>query len=126
MRKGENINQEGERVTKVLRGLTPVGQGLIPKVTSFVAGLSQEPINRSLHLPYKLWESTLSRFKLFIELIFAETLSRPIGDNKTEPTYARAPISEEIFDISNDGKRGGIIGFINRRLVEFIFPWNVV
>lgn len=99
MRKGENINQEGERVTKVLRGLTPVGQGLIPKVTSFVAGLSQEPINRSLHLPYKLWESTLSRFKLFIELISAETLSRPIGNNKSEPTYARAPISEEIFDI---------------------------
>lgn len=30
--------------------------------------------------------------------------------------------SEEIFDISNGGKRGGIIGFINQLLDEFIFP----
>ena len=30
--------------------------------------------------------------------------------------------SEEIFDISNGGKHGEIIAFINRPLVEFIFP----
>ena len=37
----------------------------------------QEPITRSLHLPYKPLESTLSDEKLFIDVDFAENLSRP-------------------------------------------------
>ena len=37
----------------------------------------QELITRSIHLPYKPLESTLCDEKLFIEIVFAETLSRP-------------------------------------------------
>ena len=36
----------------------------------------REPITRSLHLPYKPLESTLSDEKLFIEIVCAENLSR--------------------------------------------------
>ena len=36
----------------------------------------QEPITRSLHLPYKPSESTLSDEKLFIETVFGQNLSR--------------------------------------------------
>ena len=43
------------------------------------ANQSQEPITRSFHLPYKPLESTLSDEKLFIEIGFAENLSRPDG-----------------------------------------------
>ena len=39
--------------------------------------LYQEPITRSLHLPYKPLESTLSDEKLLIEIVFAENLPRP-------------------------------------------------
>ena len=38
--------------------------------------LLQEPITRSLHLPYKPSESTLSDEKLFIETVFGQNLSR--------------------------------------------------
>ena len=37
----------------------------------------QESITRSLHLPYKPLESTLSDEELFIEIVFAENLPRP-------------------------------------------------
>ena len=37
----------------------------------------QEPITRTLHLPYKPSESTLSDEKLFIETVFGQNLSRP-------------------------------------------------
>ena len=37
---------------------------------------NQEPITRSLHLPYKPPESTLSGEKLFIETVFGQNLSR--------------------------------------------------
>ena len=37
----------------------------------------QEPITRSLHLPYKPSESTLSDEKLFIETVFGQNLPRP-------------------------------------------------
>ena len=40
-------------------------------------GIVQEPITRSLHLPYKPLESTLSDEKLFIEIVFAQNLSCP-------------------------------------------------
>ena len=39
-------------------------------------GWEQEPITRSLHLPYKPSESTLSDEKLFIETVFGQNLSR--------------------------------------------------
>ena len=42
-----------------------------------VSNQLQEPITRSLHLPFKHLESTLSDEKLFIEIVFAENLSRP-------------------------------------------------
>ena len=38
-------------------------------------GYQQEPITRSLHLPYKPLESTLSDEKLFIEIVLAQNLS---------------------------------------------------
>ena len=38
--------------------------------------LEQEPITRSLHLPHKPLESTFSDEKLFIEIVFAQNLSR--------------------------------------------------
>ena len=41
------------------------------------ASKHQEPITRSLHLPYKPLKWTLADEKLFIEIVFAENLSRP-------------------------------------------------
>ena len=90
--------------------------------------LPQEPITRSLHLPYKHLESTLSHEKLFIEIAFAENLSHlnaflAIGSyllvitNHSAATvmlifqsvrkhmYAFSR-SEEIFD-NNGGKHAG-------------------
>ena len=39
--------------------------------------MSRSPITQSLHLPYKPLESTLSDEQLFIEIVFAQNLSRP-------------------------------------------------
>ena len=46
-------------------------------VTLAAIDWAQEPITQSLHLPYKPLESTLSDENLFIEIVFAENLSRP-------------------------------------------------
>ena len=46
-----------------------------------MAKTNQEPITRSLYLPYKFLESTLSDEKLFLEIVSAKNLSRP-----NEPT----------------------------------------
>ena len=45
-------------------------------VVNYHSVLSQEPITRSLHLPYKPSESTLSDEKIFIETLFGQNLSR--------------------------------------------------
>ena len=54
---------------------SPLGAYRTKTKTSLKATRSQEPITRSLHLPYKPLESTLSHEKLFIEIGFAENLS---------------------------------------------------
>ena len=57
--------------------LDEVEQNIADQLFASAFGFGRSPINRSLHFPYKPFESTLSDEKLFIEIVFAQNLSRP-------------------------------------------------